>query len=90
MRGTQVMLAIVVPQAFTDGVDVVKPVILAHAKGHPDVGQRLSRYNIQPRGTLQLLLQVRNEYLVCILIESTNACGNNNNNNTGIYRALLK
>ena len=32
-------------------------------------------YNIQPRGTLQLLLQVRNEYLVCILIESTNACG---------------
>ena len=31
------MLAIVVPQAFTDGVDVVKPVILAHAKGHPDV-----------------------------------------------------
>ena len=40
------MLAIVVPQAFTDGVDVVKPVILAHAKGHPDVGQRLSRNQI--------------------------------------------
>ncbi len=40
------MLAIVVPQAITDGVDVVKPVILAHAKGHPDVGQRLSRNQI--------------------------------------------
>ena len=46
MRGTHVTLVIVAPQAFTDGVEVVKPVILAHAKGHSDVGQMLSRNQI--------------------------------------------
>ena len=43
MRGTQVTLAVVAPQALTDGVEVVKPIILAHAKGHSDIGQMLSR-----------------------------------------------
>ena len=42
-------------------------------------------YNIQPRGTLQLLLRVRNEYLVCILIESTNACGKTVYDNSTIH-----
>ena len=30
-------------QGFTDGVDGVKPAILAHAKCHSEVGQMLSR-----------------------------------------------
>ena len=37
---------IVAPQASTNGVDVVKPVILDLAKGDSDVGKRLSRRKI--------------------------------------------
>ena len=43
MRGTHVTLVVVAPQALTNGVEVVKPIILVHAKGHSDVGQMLSR-----------------------------------------------
>ena len=46
MRETQVMIVIVAPQAYTDGVYVVKPVILAHGKCDPDVGKMLSRRRI--------------------------------------------
>ena len=46
MRGTQVTLVVVAPQALTNGVEAVKPIILAHAKGHSDVGQMLSRNQI--------------------------------------------
>ena len=35
-------LVIVAPQALTNGVEVVKPIILAHAKGHLYVAQMLS------------------------------------------------
>ena len=41
MRETQEVLVIVAPQACTDGVDVLKSVILAHAKGYPDIDQSL-------------------------------------------------
>ena len=37
---------IVAPQALTNGVEVVTPIILAHAKGHSDVGQMLCRNQI--------------------------------------------
>ena len=37
---------VVVPQAVTNGVEAVKPIILAHAKCHSDVGQMLSRNQI--------------------------------------------
>ena len=46
MRGTQVTLVVVVPQALTNGIEVVKPIIIDHAKGHSDVGQMLSRNQI--------------------------------------------
>ena len=46
MRGTQVTLVVVAPQALTNGVEAVKPISLAHAKGHSDVGQMLSRNQI--------------------------------------------
>ena len=42
MRGTQVTLVIVARQTLTNGVEVVKPSILVHAKGHSDVAQMLS------------------------------------------------
>ena len=42
MRGTQVTLVVVAPQALTNGVEAIKPIILAHAKGHSDVGHMLS------------------------------------------------
>ena len=35
-----------VSQAFTNDIDVVKPICLAHAKGHSDVGQMLSHNQI--------------------------------------------
>ena len=41
---------IVAPQAFTDRVEVVKPVFLVHAKGQSYVGQRLSRNQIMECG----------------------------------------
>ena len=37
---------VVAPQALTNGVGVVKPIIIAHAKGHSDVGQMSSRNQI--------------------------------------------
>ena len=37
---------VVVLQALTNGVEVVKPIILAHAKYHSDVGQIWSRNQI--------------------------------------------
>ena len=37
---------IVSPQALTNGVEVVKPILIAHAKGHSDVGQMFSRNQI--------------------------------------------
>ena len=40
------MTVIVAPQACTDGVYVVKPVILAHGKCDSDVGKRLSHCKI--------------------------------------------
>ena len=46
MRGTQVTLVIVGRHAFTNGVEVVKPIIPIHAKGHSDVAQMLSRNQI--------------------------------------------
>ena len=46
MRGTQVTLVVVAPQALTNGVEAVKPIRLAHAKGHSDVGQMLRRNRI--------------------------------------------
>ena len=46
MRGTQVTIVIIARQAFTNGVEVVKPIILIHAKGHSDVAQMLSRNQI--------------------------------------------
>ena len=48
MRGTHVTLLVVAPQALTNGVGIeaVNPIILAHAKGHSDVGQMLSRNQI--------------------------------------------
>ena len=35
-----------VPQAFTNDIEVVKPIFLSHAKGHSDVGQMLSHNHI--------------------------------------------
>ena len=46
MRGTQVTLVVVAPQALTNGGEVVKQIILADAKCHSDVGQMLSRNQI--------------------------------------------
>ena len=37
---------IVVPRAFTNGVEVVKPIALSHAKDHSDVDQMLTRNQI--------------------------------------------
>ena len=37
---------VVAPQALTNGVESVKPIILAYAKGNSDVGQMLSRNQI--------------------------------------------
>ena len=38
---------IVAPQAFTNGVEVVKPTVLAYAKNHTDVDQMLSSNHIK-------------------------------------------
>ena len=46
MHGTHLTLVIVAPQAFTNGVEVVILISLAHAKGHSDVGQMLYRNQI--------------------------------------------
>ena len=46
MCGTQLTLVIVAPQAFKNGLEVLKPILIAHAKDHSDVDQMLTRNQI--------------------------------------------
>ena len=46
MCWTQVTLVIVAPQAFKNGIEVVTPIVIAHAKDHSDVDQMLTRNQI--------------------------------------------
>ena len=46
MCWTQVTLVIVAPQAFKNGIEVLTPIVIAHAKDHSDVDQMLTRNQI--------------------------------------------
>ena len=59
MCGTQLKLVDVAPQALTNDVEVVKPIILARAKGHADVGQMWSRIQIMEYAS-------KNNYDICV------------------------
>ena len=39
---------IVAPQAFKNGIEVLTPIVIAHAKDHSDVDQMLTRNQIMP------------------------------------------